>query len=253
MRKRQAGSLWGFAPASTKGQGTAIFHPVRAPHQRAFMLQQPPLILDPPSIAGERSVGANRAMARDYDCDRVGTVRMADRARTIGPADPACNFAVGSGRAARYGAQLDPHRGLKRRRPDIDRNLQFRPVANRERCDFPRDPRAPAVAGRNLSSRTIRSQFRFQVGARLVDAEPREAATSRRRQDLPKRRIDNRITHPRARPARTITRPGNSQLAVLATVTHVTATGVHLHHLPFARACVQFQPRTASLVNRCRF
>jgi len=57
------------------------------PTGAAFEVEQVPLAFDAAAVAGEASGGADDAMARDDDADRVAAVGQADRARRRGPAD----------------------------------------------------------------------------------------------------------------------------------------------------------------------
>lgn len=46
---------------------------------RCFVREESALALEPAIVAGERSVGADHAVAGDDEADRVGTVAEADR------------------------------------------------------------------------------------------------------------------------------------------------------------------------------
>jgi hypothetical protein len=46
----------------------------------AFVSKQPLLALDPTAIAGKTCVGADDAVTRDHDGDRVGTIGKTDGA-----------------------------------------------------------------------------------------------------------------------------------------------------------------------------
>src|SRR5712691_5722326 len=88
------------------------------------VIEEAALALETPSITRERTVGADRAMARDHDRDRIRAVRMADSPRRVGTTEAPCNLAVGACRAPRYRAQLPPYVTLKRRRADIERQVE---------------------------------------------------------------------------------------------------------------------------------
>jgi len=92
---------------------------------KEFVIEEAALVLDAPSIAGHRAVGAERAMAWYDDRERVRGVGMADGTCGAGTSEPAGDFAIGAGRAPWNRAQLAPCGDLKGRRADIDRERDF--------------------------------------------------------------------------------------------------------------------------------
>ena len=89
----------------------------RPSEQRVLLeLEQELLALQPAGVAGEGAVGADDAVARDDDRDRVAAVGQADRARGgVGAAEAVRDLAVRRGLAVADLAQLAPDPLLERR------------------------------------------------------------------------------------------------------------------------------------------
>src|SRR6478609_1751167 len=77
--------------------------------QGAFMLQKPLLARQAAAIAGQRSVGADHAMAGHDDADRVLAIGEAGGAYRPGLADAPRELGVADGAAAADLAQGAPH------------------------------------------------------------------------------------------------------------------------------------------------
>src|SRR4051794_7003007 len=84
-------------------------------------VEQRALALDAPAIAREIAVGADHAMARDRDGERVGGAGLGDRADGAGRADLARDLGVARGLAGRDLAQRLPDSLLERGAADVER------------------------------------------------------------------------------------------------------------------------------------
>src|SRR6266550_482854 len=93
--------------------------------QYPFMLQQPPLLLEPTGKAGELALGTDDPVTRDDDRDRVLVAGEAD-GTTVPITQLASELAVRCGRAVRDGAQRVPHAVLERRAERFERQVERR-------------------------------------------------------------------------------------------------------------------------------
>ena len=64
-----------------------------------LVFEEPALAVKAATVAGERTVGADDAMAGDDDADGIRAVRETDRPDCFWAADTPCEFAVGDGGA----------------------------------------------------------------------------------------------------------------------------------------------------------
>src|SRR6185295_19469007 len=87
----------------------------------ALVRQKPALALDPTAVARQAAVGADDAMARYDDDDRVRAVGETDRADGVGASDGRCELPVARRRACRNASQRGPHETLEVRAPGADR------------------------------------------------------------------------------------------------------------------------------------
>jgi hypothetical protein len=92
-------------------------------------LQQRRLALQAAAVAGERSVGADDAVARDHDRHRRAADGGADGAHAVGPPHGAGELRVTDGRAVGNPCELAPDTALKRRAADVERELERRALA----------------------------------------------------------------------------------------------------------------------------
>ena len=79
-----------------------------------LVAQEPALTLDAAAVAGEQTIGANHAVARYDDSDRIRAVGKADRADSVRPADSGGQRGVGGRRATGDFPQGMPYIPLKR-------------------------------------------------------------------------------------------------------------------------------------------
>src|SRR5262245_50882664 len=110
---------------------------------RALVLEQPALALETAAEAGERSVGADHAMTRHDDADRIRAVRVPDGADGVGATNAFRELRVGERRADWNRPQRSPHATLKLRAAGFRRqriqcvelagDIRFERVANRAR------------------------------------------------------------------------------------------------------------------------
>src|SRR5438128_162381 len=75
----------------------------------SFVLEEPPLIFETPSVAGEFAVRADCPMARNHERERIRPIGVAYRTRGVRPSELACNLAVRSSASGRNRAQLTPY------------------------------------------------------------------------------------------------------------------------------------------------
>src|SRR5712672_2444450 len=83
-------------------------------HVHALMREQPSLALKPAAIFDQRAVGADQAMARHDDAERIRAVGMAERAHRLWHAELCRQCAIGHGRSRRYLRQARPDLALER-------------------------------------------------------------------------------------------------------------------------------------------
>src|SRR5579863_2950466 len=86
-----------------------------------FVLKQPALALDSATIAGERSVRADHAMARDYDPNRICAIGKPNGTNCGRTANSFSKLRIGDCRATANLAQRMPHLPLKRRAAGFNR------------------------------------------------------------------------------------------------------------------------------------
>ena len=96
---------------------------------RRFEFEQAALSLEAPSVAAEMARSAERAMARDYNRDRICTIGSADGANRARASDTSRDLGVRASLAARNSAELVPYASLKRRAEDIERQVLYRRTA----------------------------------------------------------------------------------------------------------------------------
>src|SRR4051794_38852264 len=123
-------------------------------------LEQGALHLDPARVAGERAVGADDAVARHDDRDRVQRVRAADGAARRGPADPRRDLGVRRGLAVRDRANLVPHAPLELRAGEPELEVELGALAREVLLELDR-------GGRQRRGVALGSH-------RIAEAEPRE-------------------------------------------------------------------------------
>src|SRR2546425_6509195 len=91
-----------------------------------FVVEQPLLRWQAAAEAGQRTVGANDAMAGEDDADGIGPVRSAERASRRGDAERRRLPSVAGRGAERDIGQRAPRRQLEARPLKIDRNIERR-------------------------------------------------------------------------------------------------------------------------------
>ena len=79
------------------------------------MREQPPLSRHTAAIPGQRSIGADHAMARNDDRNRIRAVGRADGPTGPGPAYCRCDFSIAFRLAGRDLSQRAPNCALERR------------------------------------------------------------------------------------------------------------------------------------------
>lgn len=99
---------------------------MRLQHDRAFKAQQKFFCLDSGSIAAQRTVMTDNAMARDNDRKRIASVRRTNCAKAAGHTDAARQLLVRNCRSIRNLRQLPPHALLKCGADLIVRDGEFR-------------------------------------------------------------------------------------------------------------------------------
>jgi len=98
--------------------------------------EQPALALDAAAVAGETAVGADDAMARHDDPDRVVTVRESNRARCVRRTDATRQFAIRRGGAELHIEQRAPHGALKVRTARRQRQIEVAQFAHEVRIEL---------------------------------------------------------------------------------------------------------------------
>jgi len=74
----------------------------------SLVIDQPPLALQPSSVAGERTVGSYHAMTGDDDADRIGSIGQSYGAHGRRFSQSKSEFAVANGLSCRDGTQRLP-------------------------------------------------------------------------------------------------------------------------------------------------
>src|SRR6185436_20651012 len=88
-----------------------------------FVFEQPALAFESSAVAGERTVGADEAMAGNHDADRVGAVSEADRTHRQRTLQPLRHAPVAQRRSSGDLPQGAPYVALERRAAGLDGNL----------------------------------------------------------------------------------------------------------------------------------
>ena len=102
---------------------------MRLQHDRAFEAKQEFFCLDTRSIAAQRTIVADHAMARDNDRKRIASVCRTNSAKAARHTDAARQLLVRDGRSIRNLRQLPPHALLKCGTDLIVRDGEFRKLA----------------------------------------------------------------------------------------------------------------------------
>src|SRR6185436_5257409 len=105
----------GGVPAALRLSLTAV----RGPPRRRLALEQTPLAIDAPPVAGHAAVAAHHPVARDDEGDRIRGAGPRDRARRGRLPDAAGDLAVGPRLPAGDRLQLLPHPALEGRGAEI--------------------------------------------------------------------------------------------------------------------------------------
>src|SRR4051812_33948328 len=99
---------------------------------RALMLEQPALALESARVAGQTSVGADDAVTRDDDRDRVAAHRRADGADGLRGAYATGQLGIADGLAEPDGAERLPDPKLELGAAEGQRQVELPPASREE-------------------------------------------------------------------------------------------------------------------------
>src|SRR5665213_1784236 len=136
------------------------------------MVEQAALVIETPSISGERAIRADRAMAWDDNRERIGAVRRTDCARGVGPSESLRDLAIRSRRPPRNRAEFLPNGKLEGRRSNINRASDFLSMPfnkiDHEAGELPQ----PVIIASDFRSGQIAPKLRFQMRIQIRDSDP---------------------------------------------------------------------------------
>src|SRR5215471_7354315 len=89
-----------------------------------LLLDQLTLALDAPAVAGQISIAAHHAVARDGQCDWIGGASPSHRARRRKGTDPAGQLHVGHRPSGGNGPKFLPDAALERSPTHIEREIE---------------------------------------------------------------------------------------------------------------------------------
>ena len=188
------GTRWRGAPAQSttlrrgvRRAGRCWWRPRLAHAGATLVLEDRGLPLGAPAIAAGFAVGADHAMARHDQRDRVGGAGLRHRSRRGRPADRPSHLLVGAHLAVGNRPQRAPHLLLERGAPDVDRRAAL--VARRELPADRGDVRAQAgVRPGQLGAGKLGREIGFERAGVVAEHHAADAAIGGGDQQLPERR-----------------------------------------------------------------
>jgi len=128
--RRARGRYW-------PGEGEPAAPVLAERQERALVLEEEPLQVDPATEAGERAVRADDTVAGQDDWQRVAPVRGADRSRGVASkAEPARLLAVAHRLPVRNGRKCEPAAALELRSLQLERQVERHEVAGEVGVDL---------------------------------------------------------------------------------------------------------------------
>jgi hypothetical protein len=197
------------------------------------MVEEAALVFQTPSVTCESTIGTDRAMARNHDCDGVGAVGVPDRARCGWASKTAGDFGVGARITPRDRTKLCPYRELKRCGTEVQRQNErvriFRSIGDDA---LGVSSRGLVISNNRVGGPEISVQLRFEERCVVVNPDPAHAAGRRGGQNRSERRRGNRKGDSRAPSIASVGSLKHDEIAracSIRTASHITARRVRIH------------------------
>jgi hypothetical protein len=165
---------------------------------RRFEFEQAAFALEAPSVAAEMSRSAERAMAGDYNRDRICAIGGADGANRTRSSDTSRDFGVRASFAAWDCAELVPYAPLKRSAADIEWQIQYHRTAPEIFRDSPRPFAGECIVAPDRGFWIVGAKLGNDRSIRVAQGGETDTMASTGNEEPSQHRFPDRISDARA-------------------------------------------------------